>query len=64
MGLSENLQLIGQYLETAAIRDQFVCGLRDSKCQKDLLCEAELNAERAVQRARAAEVVHKETEGM
>ena len=53
----------GGYLETA-IRDQFVCGLRDSKCQKELLCEANLTAERALQRARAAEVVRKETEGM
>ena len=29
----------GGYLETA-IRDQFGCGLRDLKCQKELLCEA------------------------
>ena len=53
----------GGYLETA-ICDLFVCGLRDSKCQKELLCEADLTAERTLQRARAAEVVRKETEGM
>ena len=53
----------GGYLETA-IRDQFVCGLRDTKCQKELLCQSELTAEGALQRARAAEVVRRETEGM
>ena len=53
----------GEYLEIA-IRDQFVCGLGDSKCQAELLCEAELTADRALQWARAAEVVCKETEGM
>ena len=31
----------GDYLNTA-IRDQFVCGLRDVKCQKELLCVTDL----------------------
>ena len=53
----------GGYLETA-IRDQFVCGLYDSKCQKELLCQTDLTAEGALQKTRAAEVVCKETEGM
>ena len=53
----------GDYLETA-IRDQFVCGIRDTNCQKELLCQTVLTAEGALQRARAAEVVRKETESM
>jgi len=48
----------GTYLE-AAIRNQFVCGLKDSKCQWELLCEAELTAAKALQRAQAMEVVAK-----
>jgi len=53
----------GAYLETA-IRDQFVCGLQDTKCQKELLCLSDLTAETALQQARAAEAVHKESESM
>ena len=52
-----------QYLEFA-IREQFVCGLRDSKCQKELLCVAEFTADLALQWVKAAEVARKETEGM
>ncbi|XP_065892767.1 uncharacterized protein [Dysidea avara] len=52
-----------QYLELA-ICDQFVCGLRDSKCQKELLCVAEFTADLTLQRVKAAKVVRKETEGM
>ena len=51
------------YLETA-IRDQFVCGLNDPKCQQELLCQANLTAELALQRARAIEVVTKESDSM
>ena len=50
----------GNYLETA-IRDQFVCGLLDAKCQQELLCESELTAKKALQRAQAMEAVAKET---
>ena len=48
----------GNYLETE-IRDQFVsnCGLRDSKCQKELLCREGHTVDIALQSARAAEVV-------
>ena len=53
----------GAYLETA-LRDQFVCGLSDVKCQRDLLCDAALTAETALKKARASEVVLKETEEM
>ena len=56
----------GAYLDTA-LRDQFVRGLRglwDVKCQRDLLCVTDLTAELALKKARAAEVVLKETEGM
>ena len=53
----------GEYLESA-IRDQFVCGLRDTKCQQELLCQTNLTAGRTLQRARASEAVHKETESM
>jgi len=34
----------GNYLETA-IRDYFVCGLCDSKCQKGLLCREGLTVD-------------------
>ena len=51
------------YLETA-LRDQFVCGLGDVKCQRELLCEADLTADTALKKARAAEVVLKETQSM
>ena len=37
----------GQYLETA-LRDQFVCGLRDEKCQRELLSIQDLTAEIAI----------------
>ena len=53
----------GQYLETA-LRDQFVCGLRDEKCQRELLSIQDLTAEIAIRRATAAEVVSKETQAM
>ena len=53
----------GNYLETA-IRDQFVCGLLDVKCQQELLCETELTAEKALQRAQAMEAVARETRNM
>lgn len=53
----------GQYLETA-LRDQFVCGLHDEKCQQELLSIQALTAEIALQKATAAEVVFKETQAM
>ena len=53
----------GAYLETA-LRDQFVCGLRNIQCQRELLCEATLTVDTALKKARAAEVVLKETEKM
>ena len=51
------------YLETT-LRDQFVCRLWDVECQRELLCVTDLTAELALKKARAAEVVLKETEGM
>jgi len=48
-----NMCNFGAYLETA-IQDQFVCGLQDTKCQKELLCLSDLTAEMALQWARAA----------
>ena len=53
----------GQYLETA-LRDQFVCGLRDEKCQQELLGIQDLTAAIALQKATAAETVAKETQAM
>ena len=53
----------GNYLDTA-IHDQFVCGLKDKKCQQELLGIPELTANIALQNAAAAEVVSKETEGI
>ena len=51
----------GNYLDTA-IHNQFVCGLRDKKCQQELLGILELTADIALQKVAAAEVVSKETE--
>ena len=53
----------GNYLESA-IRDQFVCGLRDTKTQQELLCIPDLTAQTALRKARAAEAVYKETRTM
>jgi len=53
----------GNYLETA-IGDQFFCGFRDSKCQKELLCRECLTANIALQSARASEVVAQEAKTM
>ena len=53
----------GQYLETA-LCDQFVCGLRDEKCQQELLSVQDLMAAIALQMATAAEAVSKETQAM
>ena len=53
----------GNYLETA-IRDQFACGLHDSKCQTELLCKEGLTADIALQSARASEVVAQEAKAM
>ena len=52
-----------QYLETA-LRDQFVCGLRDEKCQQELLSIQDLTAAVALQKATAAEAVSKGTQTM
>ena len=51
----------GAYLETA-LRDQFVCGLSDTKCQQDLLCSSDLSLTSAVQAAKAREAVLREAE--
>ena len=53
----------GQYLETA-LRDQFVCGLRDEKCQRELLSIQDLTAAIALRKATAAETVSKESKAM
>ena len=53
----------GDYLNTA-IRDQFVCGLKDTKCKKELLCVADLTVAVALQKAQAAEAVTHEAKAM
>ena len=50
----------GNYLDTT-LRDQLVCGLHDQKTQKELLCIPDLTIAVATERARAAEVVNRET---
>ena len=49
------------YLDTA-LRDQLVCGLRDQKTQKELLCIQDLTIAIATERAKAAETVNRETQ--
>ena len=53
----------GNYLLTAW-RDQFVCGLKDLKCQQELLSIPDLTVEIAQRKAQAAEVVALETKSM
>ena len=48
----------GQYLNTA-LCDQLVCGLRDRKCQRDLLSISDLTLDVALQKATAAETADK-----
>eukprot|EP00731_Ephydatia_muelleri_P005994 Em0003g242a len=50
----------GNYLEIA-LRDQFVCGLQDSRIQRELLCVRDLTLEQALDKARSIEIVLKET---
>ena len=50
----------GVYREEA-IRDRFVCGLRDRPIQRKLLAEATLTLQTAVEKACAAELTEKET---
>ena len=53
----------GQYLDTA-LRDQFVCGLNDRKCQRELLSTQELTLQTAIQKATAAETATRESRGI
>ena len=48
----------GQYLNTS-LHDQLVCGLRDHKCQWDLLSISDLTLDVALQKATAAETADK-----
>ena len=49
----------GSYLDTA-LRDQLVCGLKDPRIQRELLCVQKLTVAQALERARAMEAVAKE----
>ena len=53
----------GNYLLTA-LQDQFVCGLKDLKCQQELLSILDLTVEIAQRKAQAAEVVALETKSI
>ena len=53
----------GEYLKSA-LRDQFMCGLKDTRCQKELLSIADLTVEVAQRKAQAAEVIALETRSM
>ena len=48
-----------EYLDIV-LHDQLVCGLKDHKTQKELLCMQDLTLAMAVEKARAAEVVKRE----
>ena len=50
----------GNYLETA-LRDQFVCGLKDVQIQRELLCTRDLTVSQAFEKGRSMEAVLKET---
>ena len=48
------------YLDTA-LYDQLACGFCDQKTQKELLCTPDLTIAEAIEHARAAEAVNRET---
>ena len=50
-------------META-IHDQFVCRLRNTKTQRELLCIPDLTVQLVLRKACAAEAVDKETQSM
>ena len=52
-----------QYCDTA-LRDQFVCGLHDRKCQRELFSTQDLTLEMAIQKATAAETATRESRGI
>ena len=52
-----------QYLDTA-LRDQFVCGLNNRKCQRELLSTQELTLQMAIQKATTAEIATRESWGI
>ena len=58
----ENLQF--WYVFGDSDKGQFVCGLNDSKCQQELLCQANLTADLALQRVRAIKAVTKELDSV
>ena len=43
---------LGDYLDTA-MRDQLVCGMKDAKCQRELLSKSDLTLESALQQSKA-----------
>ena len=47
-----------------ALHDQFVCGLKDTRCQQELLTIANLTIELAQQKAQAVEVIALETKSV
>ena len=51
----------GDYLDTA-LRDQLVCGLKDQKTQKELLCMQGLTLAVEIVRSQAAEAVNREVQ--
>ena len=53
----------GQYLDTA-LRNQFVCGLNDRKCQRELLTVQDLTLKTAIQKATAVETATRESRGI
>lgn len=53
----------GLYLDTA-LRDQFVCGLKDQRIQQELLCIGDLTLTKALDKSRSMEIVHKETQSI
>ena len=51
------------YLDMA-LRDQFVCGLKDQRIQQELLCIYDLMLTKALDKSRSMEVVLKETQSI
>ena len=49
----------GDYLDTA-LRDQLVCGMKDAKCQRELLSKCDLTLDTALHQAKAVEAVQRE----
>ena len=49
-------RLLDMFRKLIALRDEFMCGLQDSRIQQELLCVRDLTLEQALDKARSIEI--------